>query len=265
MRRVRAGRRRGILARIGAWNLRRGAEPVRVIFLSWLVVVSALAAGCGTDRIQRRDGVSTAQPFILSNLAKSEADMVTELTQREVLRGLRRLTEKLYRRNPQEYRKAGLDRPETAAARLFEPLQDWRHATMARARWQYQFSVAFDPAYQGDRVEAYMSALLIMVMSAYNNQTEFFITDELDAQRFYNSARNMEIAAWKLAQARYPDGTPLLIASSWDEDGRNLSYERLFGKLIAEQDLLALILEDRNNRVIVRLLQSTASSIFLPI
>jgi hypothetical protein len=46
---------------------------------------------------------------------------------------------------------------------------------------------------------------------------------------------------------------------------QNLAFEREFGKLIAQQDLLALLIEDRSNRSISRVFQNAASFAFLPI
>jgi hypothetical protein len=50
-----------------------------------------------------------------------------------------------------------------------------------------------------------------------------------------------------------------------DGEVANLSFEREFGKLIAQQDLLALILEDRSNRSISRVFQNAAAFAFLPL
>lgn len=231
-----------------------------------LVALAMLVAGCSQYAIQRGNGVSSARPFNIANVAKSDTDMVVELAQGEVIKGLRHLTEKLYRRNPQEYRKAGLASAEAATARLFDQLANWQRAPMARGSWEHNFRLAFDGGYQGDRVEVLVSALTVMVMSAYNHRTEFFITDPgLDAQKLYNSARNIEVAVWKLAQARYPDGRPYLVTNTLEGQVQNLSFEREFGKLIAQQDLLALIIEDRTNRLISRALQSTATYVFIPI
>jgi hypothetical protein len=240
-------------------------ERVKGVLIGLFGMLVLLQSGCSQQAIQRSNGASTARAFTLANVAKSEVDMVAELTQQEVLKGLRLLADKLYRRNPQEYRKAGLASPEAASARLFDPLGNWQRAPMARSSWEHNFRLAFDGGYQGDRVEVFMSALTIMVMAAYNHRTEFFLTDELDAQKLYNSARNIETVVWKLSKARYPDGTPFLLTNSMDGEAQNLSFEREFGKLIAQQDLLALIMEDRSNRVIARALQSTATFVFLPI
>lgn len=221
--------------------------------------------GCGGTGIVRKSGESTARPYALGNIAKSDVDLVSELAQREVLRGLRRITEKLYRRNPQEYRKAGFDAPEPAADRLFGQVSSWAESPLACGEWAESLRLTFAEGYEGDRVYAFMSALTSMVMASYGHRTEFFLLDELDAQKLYNSARNLETVAWKLARARKKDGTPFLLSNETEGNTPNLSFEREFGKLIAEQDLLALIIEDKGNRAITRTLHNVASFVLLPI
>jgi hypothetical protein len=56
-----------------------------------------------------------------------------------------------------------------------------------------------------------------------------------------------------------------LISNSMEGDVSNLSFEREFGKLIAQQDLMALIIEDKSNRSISRAFQNVATFVFLPI
>jgi hypothetical protein len=50
-----------------------------------------------------------------------------------------------------------------------------------------------------------------------------------------------------------------------DGDAQNLSFEREFGKLIAQQDLLALVMEERTQRTVTRVLQNVATFVFIPI
>lgn len=233
--------------------------------LAILLAGLALLVGCAGSPIKRPDGQQTSRPFVLDNIVKSDVDMVTELTQREVMAGLRRLTVKLYRRNPQEYRKAGFDSAEAAVARIFGQLPRWRESGLRGVDWAESLRLAFTENYTGDRVHAYMLALTVMTMSAYDHRTEFYLTDELNAQSLYNSARNLEAAIWKLSRARMADGTPFLLSNSLDDENRNISFEREFGKLIAQQDLLALIVEDKSNRAINRVIHNVASFILLPV
>ncbi len=230
-----------------------------------LLFASFLLAGCAGQSIQRKDGSSSVRPFKATNLAKSDVDMVIEMHQQEVLKSLKTLTLKLYRRNPQEFRKVGLDSAESATERIFAQIDQWAEAPLRQLDWEAQFRLAFLEGYTGDRVHAFMSALTIMLMAAYENKTAFYLLDELSPQKLYNSARNIEVAVWKLSNARQPNGARVLISNSMDGEVQNLSFEREFGKLIAQQDVLALIMEDKSNRSINRILQNAATFIFLPI
>jgi hypothetical protein len=228
-------------------------------------LVLLLLTGCAGQEIQHKDGTSSARNFAISNLAKSEVDMLTEINQREMLKSLKLLTEKLYRRNPQEYRKSGFENAEVAAARIFEHVSKWAESPLAQMNWEDNFKLTFLEGYGGDRVYTYMSALTAMLMASYNNKTEFFLLDELSAQKLYNSARNIEAAVWKLSSAKLSTGAKFLISNSIEGDVQNLSFEREFGKLIAQQDLLALLVEDKSNRSINRVFQNTVPFVFLPI
>ena len=84
-------------------------------------------------------------------------------------------------------------------------------------------------------------------------------------KKIHDSARNIEIAAWLLGSQRQSNGELFLLSNSSDGEPRNLSYERLFGKLIAQQDVLALILAGRSNRTIRKVIQRLAGAVFLPI
>jgi len=89
--------------------------------------------------------------------------------------------------------------------------------------------------------------------------------DSLDPQKLYNSARNIELAAWLLRTRTGASGEPLLLSHSLDGEPVNLSFERLFGKLIALQDTLAKVIAERSSRTIRTGVQGMASTVFLPI
>lgn len=251
---------------LARWAVPAGRAPLRGAcrVLPWLALAS-LVAGCNGAIIHRKDGQSTARPYTLANVAKTDVDQISELAQQEVLRGLMRMTEKLYRRNPQEYRKVGLRSVDQAVARIFDTLPEWAESPLARVDWMETLRLTFAESYEGDRVYAYMLGLTAMVMASYEHKTEFYLTDDLDAQKLYNSARNLEIAAWKLGQARRADGKPFLLSNALDEGARNLSFEREFGKLVGQQDLLALIIEDKTNRAVTKAIHNVASFALLPI
>ena len=230
-----------------------------------LLLLTLFLAGCANQDIQRKDGSHSAQAFSLSRLAKNDVDTFTEISQREMLRSLRLLTEKFYRRNPQEFRKSGFDSAEAATARIFDQIPKWLESPLAQQNWEEYFGLTFLDGYTGDRVYAFMGALTGMIMASYNHQTRFFLPDELSAQKIYNSARNIEVAMWKLSHARTRNGGMFLVSNTLDGEAQNLSFEREFGKLIAMQDVLALLIEDKSNRSISRVIQGAASLAFLPI
>ncbi|MBU1665442.1 MAG: hypothetical protein KKG92_08580 [Gammaproteobacteria bacterium] len=234
------------------------------ISLSFLLA-ALLLGGCANQNIKHKDGSSSSREFSVANLAKSDVDVACELTQREALKSLKLLTDKLYKRNPQEYRKAGMESVDAATARLFDELPKWPESHLVKLNWEESFKLTFLEGYTGDRVYAFMSALTSMVMASYEHKSQFYVTDELSAQKLYNSARNVEIAVWKLSNAKLPSGAKYLVTNTLDGEIANLSFEREFGKVIADQDLLAQLIEDRSNRAITRTLQGVASFVFLPI
>ena len=173
--------------------------------------------------------------------------------------------EKLYRRNPREWRKGGYASMDAAVARAFDPRSQFRFTELDNRRGADAVLLALKPDYSGDRVFAFGVGLASMVFIAYGEKTEFYLTDTLDPQKLYNSARNLEIAAWKLGNARDARGMPLLAANEMSGDAVNLSFEREFGKMIGYQDVMAEIAAQRTNRIIRRVVQTMATAVFLPI
>ena len=80
--------------------------------------------------------------------------------------------------------------------------------------WRDNFKLSFIEDYPGDRVHAFMSALLTMTMASYDHKQTFF-GDSLDAQKLYNSARNIETAVWKLSNAKTPKGLRICLPTAW--------------------------------------------------
>ncbi len=233
----------------------------------FLILLSAsLLAACSGKAIQRKDGTGSGRSLSLTGIAKSDVDDVAELAQRETIASLRRLTEKLYRRNPSELRKNPAANMEAAVAQIFAPHNHWHLSPRRKLDWETSIRRAFDETYAGDRIEALMAGLLTMVMASYDHKAEIYLLDSLDPQKLYNAARNIEIAAWRLSNAKNANGEPLLLSNGMDAGGvANLSFEREFGKLIATQDLIARIMEDKTRRTIRFAVVNVASMVFLPI
>jgi hypothetical protein len=208
---------------------------------------------------------SANSDFDPSQLAKGDVDRVVETHQREIFINLRLLTEKLYRRNPREWRKGGQSSLETTVARIFEGRHEWKFTELEDKRGTEAVHLAFRAEYRGDRVLAFIAGLASMIQTAFNDKTEFFVLDDLDAQALYNAARNVEIAVWKLSNARNARGELFLLSNEGTGSAPNLSFEREFGKIIGSLDVLSKIMADKTNRTVVKIIQNLATAIFLPV
>jgi len=226
----------------------------------WLVLLAAtvMLAGCGGK---------DARPFDIKNLGKSDIDLVTDAHIRELKALTRELTIKLYKRNPVELSKAPAGM--TVEKRLFQLFSTPKQQQFDELNNRYgndAIELLFDENYTGDRVFALMTGLVGMLHKSYNEQEEFFLLDSLDQQKIYNSARNIEVVAWRLSNRKKADGTPFLLTNGIDEHGIvNYSYERMFGKLISLQDMMATLVADGSNRAINRVVHGAASMTLLPI
>lgn len=235
----------------------------RLSFFFWLVL---FLPGCAVNINQASSKISTPDSdFRISSLAKTDVDAITELHINEALTHLRILMEKLYRRNPREWQKGEEPSMEQTVAKLFEISPFAEYPGLEGKRGVACIHLALDTDYAGDRVFAFMYGLVTMTYAAYNNKSEFFLFDEMDPQKLYNSARNFEIAAWKLSNAKDAQGNLLILSNESQGPLHNLSFEREFGKLIGNQDMMAKIIAGRTNRSIVRIIQNLATAKFLPI
>ena len=232
----------------------------RLILVLFLPLLAAcVTTGTGTTP---RKPVSGFDP---NQIAKSDIDRVAEAHQREVFASLKLLAEKLYRRNPREWKKGGQASLEAAVARIFESNHGWKFSELGGKRGTDAIHIAFREDFAGDRVLAFIAGLGGMVMTAFNDKSELFLLDDLDPQALFNAARNVEIAVWKLSNAPAPGGEPYLLSNEGAGPVRNLSFEREFGKIIGNLDLLSKIIADQTNRIVAKVFQNVATAIFLPV
>lgn len=231
--------------------------------LAGLVLLAALLTGCA----QMSDAGRSMPTFEPKQLGKSDIDRVADIHRREVFSSLRVLTEKLYRRNPKEWKKSGYPTLEAALEHLLDPRTGWRLPGIGKKQGTEAILLALSTDYQGDRVAAFIAGTGGMLNAAFGEKTEFFMFDSLEPQKLYNSARNLEIAAWKLANARDASGNLLLLTNDMAtaQQPANLSFEREFGKMIGNLDLLSHLIADRGHRTIVHVTQSLATAVFLPV
>jgi hypothetical protein len=220
-------------------------------------------ASCGHGNA--RDGGPRAEEFRLGSLAKTDVGKVIEVHHAEARAHLRELAEKLYKRNPRELRKSVHPTAQHSIRHLFDDRSDWRLPELGGRTGIDALRLAFSDDYRGDRVFAFMAGLVSMVMQSYSFKSEFYFYDSVHPQNLYNCARNIEIAAWKLRHDRDAKGEPYLYSISLPGEPENVSYERLFGKLISLQDTIAIIVAGKTDRIITRVVQRMATAMFLPL
>jgi Ni/Co efflux regulator RcnB len=230
--------------------------------MRWLVVLLALSLAACTTKMGK-DG-RTQTTVDVKYLAKSDVDRIADTDRTEVVEGLLLIADKLYKRNPKEWKKGGAVSREAAVERLRQRnSRSWPEFGGLRER--QAAALAFSNAYDGDRVAALVYGLLTMVDAAFEHKEEFYILDSLNETKLYNAARNMEIAVWKLGNDRNQAGELFLLSNELDPANRNLSFEREFGRITGLLDLMAKIVADRNGRTVSRSAQAVATMVFLPV
>ncbi|WP_210394557.1 hypothetical protein [Motiliproteus sediminis] len=202
--------------------------------------------------------------FNPKQLAKSDVDLVVDAHIEELRTLVRRLCVKLYKRNPRELAKGGYSL-EQRLAQLFDDPGIYYYRELDRKVGNDALLLAFAPDYRGDRVFAFMVGLKTMLHASYGLRTELFMLDRLDQQALYNSARNLETINWRLNNLKSSTGQPYLLSNGFQQGVANLSFERLFGKMIVIQDMMARVVADQNDRAINSVIHSVASTTLLPI
>lgn len=229
------------------------------LWLAGLLVICACSTNPAPGKqAARGSGLEPTQ------LGKSDMDRVSEAHLQDAMAALRGLADKLYKRNPKELKKGGWAKADDAVERLFGKQHNWRFPELEGRYGTDAIALAFKADYRGDRVFALMAGLGGMTLTAFGDRYEFYMLDDIDAQRLYNAARNVEIAVWKLGHDRDGEGGLLLLSNEIGATA-NLSYEREFGKVIGNLDTLSHIVADKTNRTVVKVVQSMASAVFLPV
>lgn len=231
----------------------------RRVFLAALTVLAA--TGCSVPGTS--PGAPGRKPNFHEQLFKTDIDHYIEASQRRLFVSLRRLTEKLYRRNPREWRKTAASLDE-AVTQIFDVNHGWKFDALSGRRNIEAMQLAFDPAFAGDRVQALMVGMASMVQAAFGDRVGFYVFNDLSPQGFYNAARNVEIAAWKLGTSRDESGRLLLLSNEMG-DINNLSFEREIGRIVGILETLTDLLEIKTERMVIRVVQGIATAAFLPI
>ena len=228
------------------------------------IVLSFVLCACTTTKPETNSDVKQGS-FNIRSVAKNDINRVMDIYVHEIRKHLKSMMVKLYKRNPRELKKSPYPNADENINRVFSRSNNWHFRELDGVHGADAITLSFRSDYKGDRVFCFMMGLTSMVMSSYNNKTDFFMYDNIDPQGLYNSAVNIKIAICKLSYNRVSNGKLFLLSNSMDTGNANISYERLFGKMIAMQDTMAVIVAGKTNRTISKVIQRMATAVFLPI
>jgi hypothetical protein len=231
-----------------------------------LIVLCLNLSACTAMLPNQNAVVANPESAGVSRWGKSDMDEVIEFHQRAAMENLKALMVKLYHRNPKSRHDAKIRSIEASVNLTFSRSNDDYYPQWQSIKATDIVRIALDESYQGsDRILPFIVGLRKMIMASYDNHTEFFYLTSIDGQKLYNSARNIEIAAWMLAENRDVRGRLLLLSDSLEQEDRNLSFQRIIGQIIATQDNLATIMAHKSGRLIKNVVITAASMVFLPI
>lgn len=208
--------------------------------------------------------LSACGGYELKNLAKSDVDLVADQFIAESRTLVLELMSKLYKRNPDQLKKMPGMTLEGRLAQLRVNPGPLVFDELAGRQGIEAMDLAFDTTFKGDRVFALIVGLGGMLRQAYGYNQEMFMFDPLNGEALRTSARNVEVLAWKLKNKHKPDGSFFLVSHQSADRVDNLSFERLFGKLIVLQDVMAQIAGDADDRA-VNTAVHTVSRVFIPL
>lgn len=199
-------------------------------------------------------------------LFQTSVDRMATLAMRDNLQSLYLLMDKLYLRNPSQWRLSGYLDATTAARQIRIAIEQRQPLPqLGERRDLAALSYALSPEFRGDRVGAFIYAIGSMLVTAHGGRTAFYMTDTLDPLFINNAARNIQKATWMLSQRQDANGVLLLFSNEISEQGSNLSFAVEFGKVVARLDLVAQMLDERYRRIGLNYAQSLLLMNFLPV
>ena len=201
-------------------------------------------------------------PPEVKDLVKSDTAFFVEAVRSELDQNLSHLLVKLYRRNPIQL-PATLS-IEARVEQLRVPKLDLKE--FGGPKPDDLVRMAFHEDFTGDRAYAFVAGLQSMVNHAFDHRREYLLLDDLPSAQFvYNSARNIETAAYLLRTQRNSLKEPYLYADGFQDGILNASYSQLMGEMIGLQDALSKALAKKDQRALNAVARGAASFVFLPV
>ncbi len=196
----------------------------------------------------------------IKGLGKLDVDLVSDIHILVLRNHLHEMALKLYDRNPDELGKTpGLSLEARLAQILDHPTDvsyrelDYKHSVPA-------IELALDHDYRGDRVFALLLGINSMLKFSYNDLNELFMFNELDPQKLYDSARNLEKIASRL-RLETRRGKPLINLGPMHGRG---AFEDTIARMAGVQDVMAEIIAAKTQRIVNKTVQS-ATTLLIPV
>jgi len=208
---------------------------------------------------------SSCANYEIKNLAKSDFALVADEFISESRHLVLELMDKLYKRNPDQLHKNPGVTIKARQNQLIQTRQQLLFRELKGIQNIEALELVFDQNFEGDRVFALIVGLGGMLRQAYGYNPELFMFEKLNGIALLASARNVEILVWRLKHERKENGQLFLITSETNGVVDNLSFERLFGKIIILQEMMARIADDSLDRTVTGAVHGVLSTVFIPL
>ena len=211
--------------------------------------------------------LTSCQNNILKNIAKTDIDIITEIHAANAKDYLEDLVIKLYKLNPVYIKKnENYNSVSQVIIDIFKEVDANKVDKTGKKNIELILK-GFDKEFNGDRVYYMCKGLYGMINASYNYKNKFYLTDpKIDAQKLMNTAINIETLVWRLSNTKDNDNTLMIKTNNINKNKINLSFERLFGKLINNQENMARIISSQQGRMIQKAAKGLVSKVlFLPI
>ena len=227
---------------------------------AFMLGISACTQQQGRDIVQQ---FSNGKP---DEFFQTSVDRMATLGMRDNLQSLYLLMNKLYLRNPSQWRQSGHVDAVSAAREIRQAIENKQPLpALGERRDLAALSYSLSAEFRGDRVGAFIYAIGSMLVTAHGGRTQFYVSDSINPRFVSNAARNIEKATWLLSQRQDANGVLLLFSNEISEEGSNLSFAVEFGKIVARLDLLTQMLDERYRRIGLNYAQSLLLMNFLPV
>jgi len=210
--------------------------------------------------------LASCQNNILTNIAKTDIDIVTEIHAKNAKEYIEELVIKLYKINPVYIQNnKEFNNVSEVIIDIFKDVNKNKIDKTGKENIDFILK-GFSDEFNGDRIYYIAKGLFGMINASYNYKKKFYITDKnLNSQKLMNTSINIETLVWRLSNTKGKNNVILIKTNNIANNNINLSFERLFGKLINNQENMAMIISSQEGRMIQKAATEIVSLIFLPI